>query len=161
MNTEMAGWKANLGVSEKQNRLIYANLLPKLAEKNQAYFGILYDGDRVVSIELSYVYLNTVYFAHGTYHPDYAHLSPGSVSTSKFIEYFHGKGYQDGDFLAGFAFYVNSWSERLEPTQDIEIFKVNRVFFYYAACSLLLKIKKKLLKLKSRLNTSPQNHAEN
>ncbi len=157
IKTELSSWKANMGVSDKKFSGIYAELLLKLARKNRVYFGVLYDGNDVVSIEMSYVYLNTVYFAHGTYNPAYRNLSPGSVSTSKFIEFFHGKNYIDGDFLAGYAFYISSWAERMESTKNIEVFKVNKFFFYCAFFSLLIKIKKKLIKYKKKLTGKKEN----
>lgn len=149
--TEQAGWKANEGVSQENNQKFYHDLLPKLAAKGQLFFGMMYDGDQVISAEISYTYLDRVYFALGTYHPDYKKLSPGAVSTSRFIQYFYDKGYTEGDFLAGFAHYVNPWSSRREKTVDVVIRRMGAKNGYLALRHLLTKTKRKikpLLKLK-------------
>ncbi len=122
--TERMGWKAGKGVSGERGLKFYRDLLPKLAAKGQVYFGTLYDGDAVISAEISYVFKDRVYFALGTYNPDYEKLSPGTVSTSRFIRYFYGKGYVEGDFLAGFAHYVEPWAHRIEKTVDITIHRM-------------------------------------
>ena len=127
-------------------------MLPRLAKNDQVVFGILYDGKVPVSVELSYIYRDTVYFAHGTYNPEYRKLSPGSVSTSKFIEYFCDKNYKDGDFLAGFAHYINDWAGTLLSTKDTVVYKLNGIFFYYAVCRIRQRIKGKLKSL-SNINT--------
>lgn len=140
---EKLGWKNNIGLSEPLGENFYRELLPRLAKDNRAFFGILYDGDTAVSVELSFVYGSTVYFAHGTFNPAYAKLSPGSVSTSKFIEYFCDQQYQDGDFLAGFAHYINDWAGAFVETKDTVVYKLNMIFFYYAARRLWNSIKKR------------------
>ncbi|TQV70986.1 GNAT family N-acetyltransferase [Aliikangiella marina] len=131
IQTERLSWKVNQGLSEETGEAFYRGLISRLAPKGQACFGILYDGNTPVSVELSFIYLDTVYFAHGTYNNEYKKLSPGSVSTSKFIEYFLEKNYRRGDFLAGFAHYINAWSSEIYPTKDTVVFKINPLFFYY------------------------------
>lgn len=149
---EKAGWKSNKGVSEAVGQQFYSELLPKLAQLKLACFGILYDGEQPVSTELSFVFLDTVYFAHGTYHPDYHHLSPGTVSTSLFIKHFYGKGYKSGDFLAGFADYVNPLAERVDKTKDTVVYKLNGIFFYYTYKVLLKKLRSKLKRIYHRFS---------
>ncbi len=119
--TEQAGWKAGTGITREHGLQFYQDLLPRLADKGQLYFGTMYDGDTVISTEISYVFMKRVYFAFGTYNPEYSKLSPGTVSTARFIGFFFGKGYEEGDFLAGFAHYVNPWTSHIEKTTNITI----------------------------------------
>lgn len=147
---EMMGWKANKGISSEGDNLLYSELLTKLAKKNQVYFGILFDGENIVAIELSYSYLDKIYFAHGTYNPEYSHLSPGSVSTGKFIEYFHEKNFTHGDFLAGYAHYIDPWAKEVEPSTNMMIIKINFTFFNYCFLKLLGLMRNKIRKLTKR-----------
>lgn len=131
--TEQMGWKAGTGITREHGLPFYQELLPKMAANGRVYFGMLYDGDTVVSAEISYVFADRVYFALGTYNPAYATLSPGTVSTSRFIRFFHDKGYVEGDFLAGFAHYINAWAYRTEKTANIAIRRIGWVNMYLAA----------------------------
>lgn len=141
---EAMGYKAGEGVSNEENQIFYHDLLPKLAQKGQVFFGMMYDGSNVISAEISYTYLDRVYFALGTYNPEYASCSPGTVSTSRFIQYFYGKGYKEGDFLAGFAHYVNPWACRQEKTTDVVIRRMGWKNWYVAARYIGRMIKNKL-----------------
>jgi hypothetical protein len=141
---ERLGWKAGKGISNASVIAFYQPLLVKLAHSGQAFVGILYDGNTPISVELTLTYHDQVYFAHGTYHPDYQHLSPGSVSTSRFLEYFFDKTYREGDFLAGFAHYLNPWASSLLATQNTIVYKINGLFIYFAMQRLWLKIKTRL-----------------
>jgi CelD/BcsL family acetyltransferase involved in cellulose biosynthesis len=156
IETEQKGWKGGLGISEAENQLFYGELIQRLAEKGQVHFGFISDGSRTVTAELTYTYLNTAYFAHGTYCDDYSHLSPGSVSTALSIKHFHHRGLVDGDFLAGFASYINPWSERYYTTKDTVIFKINRAFFIYAFVRIRQKFVGKAKSLAKRLLTPEQ-----
>ena len=149
---EKAGYKAGEGVSMPGNIPFYQDLLSRLAKKGQLFFGIMYDGETVISAEISYTYLDRVYFALGTYHPEYASFSPGTVSTSRFIQYFYNKEYVDGDFLAGFAHYVNSWAYRIEKTNNVTIRRMGWKNWYLAGLHLKRKMK---TKLKHLLNGIP------
>jgi hypothetical protein len=151
---EAMGYKAGEGVSNEANQIFYHDLLPKLAEKGQVFFGMMYDGAKVISAEISYTYLNRVYFALGTYNPEYASCSPGTVSTSRFIQYFYGKGYAEGDFLAGYAHYVNPWTCCQEKTRDVLIRRMGwknwYIAFRYAARRIKNKLKTTLWKLRTQ-----------
>ena len=50
--TELISWKAGRFVSHPDKQKFYHDLLPKLAEKNRLVFGMLYDGDKVDSVEV-------------------------------------------------------------------------------------------------------------
>ncbi len=143
---EQMGYKAGQGVSRKESIPFYHDLLPRMAERGELLFGMMYDGATVISAEISYVYQDQVYFALGTYNPEYSKLSPGTVSTARFIEYFHDKGFVEGDFLAGFAKYVNPWSFRIEKTVSVTIRQVNFKTGYLAARHLATTVKRKLKK---------------
>ncbi len=141
--TEMASWKAGEAVSHPATQKLYHELLPKLAAKNQVFFGMMYDGDTVISAEISYVLKDRVYFAHGTYNPAYSKLSPGSVSTGHFIKFFYGKGYVEGDFLAGYAHYINGWASRIEKTNNIIIRRMGWRNWFFAMRHMEKKLKLK------------------
>ncbi len=144
---EQMGYKAGQGVSRKESIPFYHDLLPRLAERGELLFGMMYDGDTVISAEISYVYQDQVYFALGTYNPEYSKLSPGTVSTSRFIEYFHDKGFVEGDFLAGFAKYVNPWASRIEKTVSVTVRRVSLKTGYLAARHLATTAKIKLKRI--------------
>jgi len=154
--TEQAGWKAGEGVSQSENQRFYHELLPKLAAKGQLFFGMMYDGDKVISAEISYVFMDRVYFALGTYNPDYKHLSPGTVSTSRFIRFFYDKGYVEGDFLAGFAEYVNPWACRIDKTINIAIRRMSCKTGYLALRHLMRMVKRKLKRVLEKRPTTAE-----
>lgn len=145
INVELGSWKANVGVSEPDGTLFYKELLPLLAEQNAVYIGILYDGKTPVSAEISYCYSNVVYFALGCYRDNYAELSPGSVSTSLFIEYFLDKDVSSGDFLAGFADYMNPLANKIEQTKNTVVYRINRMFIYFVYKTIVNKFIKLIL----------------
>lgn len=140
--TEKISWKQGGMVAKKGD--FYQELLPKLAEKQQLYFGMMYDGNTVVSIEVAYAYMDRVYFSHGTYSPDYADLSPGAVNSCWFIKSFHDRGFVEGDYLAGFADYVSPWAYRHEETVDIVIRRMGYKNWCLALIYLGKKVKGKL-----------------
>lgn len=140
IDVEMSGWKAGEGVSKPASQTYYRELLPKLAAKGQVFFCLMYDGDNVMTAELSFAYQQRVYFALGTYNDDYKKLSPGSVSAGKCIEFFFGKGYVDGDFLAGYASYINDWASEIDRTSNYTIRRLRLKTLYLAACHLKRKL---------------------
>ncbi|MDF7826773.1 GNAT family N-acetyltransferase [Pontiellaceae bacterium B12227] len=111
---ELISWKAGEYVAQEEKQKFYRELFPKFSAKGRLYFGILYDKDKPISVEVAYVFKDQVYFAHGTYDPDYAGLSAGTVNSSRLLEFFNGQGYLEGDFLAGYAGYNNPWASRIE-----------------------------------------------
>ncbi|VGO21294.1 GNAT family N-acetyltransferase [Pontiella sulfatireligans] len=139
IETEIRSWKEGEMVARHRN--FYQELLPKLMGKGQLYFGMMHDRDTVVSIEVAYVYLDRVYFCHGTYSPAYADMSPGMVNSCWFIKNFHGKGFVEGDYLAGFADYVNPWASRLERTENVVVRKMSWKNGYLAGFHLAKKVK--------------------
>ena len=144
IRTEKSSWKSEYGIGVC--REFYLEFLAELAKDNRLYFGFLYDGDTIISAEISYTYLDTVFFAHGAYDLDYKHFSPGTVSTSKSIQFFMDKGFKRGDFLAGYADYIEPWASLIEPTRRISIYnlKPSRVGRYSVV--LISKLVNKLLR---------------
>ncbi len=142
IETELGSWKE--GEMVAGNRAFYEELLPRLAKKRQLYFGMMYDGDAVVSIEVAYAFLDQVYFCHGTYSPDYAALSPGAVNSCWFIRYFHGKGFVEGDYLAGFSDYNKPWAYRIEKTANVVVRRMGWKNWCMAGLHLGKKVKTKL-----------------
>lgn len=151
IDTEKESWKRDNGVSAVQNQVFYYDLLPRMALENKAYIGILFDDKIPISVEIAYVYQNKVYMALGTYRTNYSALSPGTVSTSLFLKFFFDKGYSSADFLAGFADYINPLADRVEPTMNTVVFKVNGLFFYYVFRRLVLKCPYRLKVLIKRM----------
>ena len=142
IETEISSWKK--GEMVAGNRAFYKELFPRLAEKRQLYFGMMYDGDVVVSIEVAYAFQDQIYFCHGTYSSDYAALSPGAVNSCWFIRYFHGKGFVEGDYLAGFSNYNNPWAHRIEKTANVVIRRMNWKNWCLAGLHLGNKLRIKL-----------------
>lgn len=54
------------------------------------------------------------------------------VSTCLFLKHFFGKNYQDGDFLGGFAQYINPWASQLMPSKNLIVIRIGfkTVLFY-------------------------------
>ena len=142
--TEKISWKEGEMVAFHKD--FYAALLPRLARKGRVCFSIMYDGDAVVSVEMAYTYLDRVYFCHGTYAPDYAVHSPGMVNSCWFIRHFMGKGFEEGDYLAGFASYVDPWASRQELTSHVTVYRIGWKFGALVLFHMARKIKRKLVK---------------
>lgn len=130
--TELISWKAGEFVSEPDSQKFYRELFAKLAAKGRLYFGMMYDQEKVMSVEIAYIFKDRVFFAHGTYDPAYAELSPGTVNSSRLIQFFHGKGYVEGDFLAGYSSYNNPWASRIEKTSNVLIRRMGWRNFFLA-----------------------------
>jgi len=153
--TELISWKAGRFVSHPAKQKFYRDLLPKLAAKNRLVFGMLYDRDKVVSIEVAYLFSDRVFFAHGTYDPAYADLSPGTVNSGWLIRFLHGKGYTEGDYLAGFSSYNNPWACRIEQSVDVVVRRMGWKNWYLAGCHLASRLKRRA----ARFFTRPQDKA--
>ncbi|MDF7824723.1 GNAT family N-acetyltransferase [Pontiellaceae bacterium B12227] len=123
--TELVSWKAGEFVSNPDSQKFYHDLFPKMAAEKRLFFGMMYDREKVMSVEIAYAFKDRIFFAHGTYDPAYKDVSPGTVNSSRLIEFFHGKGYVEGDYLAGFSGYNNPWASRIEKTADIVIRRMN------------------------------------
>jgi hypothetical protein len=144
IETEIKSWKE--GEMVAYHRKFYADLLPKLAGQGKLWFGVMRDGDTVVSVEIAYSHLDKIYFSHGTYLPEYAEHSPGMVNSCWLIKHFHGKGFTEGDYLAGFADYVNAWVYRIERTRNVTIHRMGWRNQYLAAWHMLGKLKRRFQK---------------
>ncbi len=144
---ELISWKAGAYVATKEQQAFYRELWPRFSAKGRLYFGIMSEEDKVISVEVAYTFKDRVYFVHGTYDPDYAKLSVGTVNSSRLIEFFHGKGYVEGDFLAGYAGYNNPWASRIENTQNVVIRKMNGKNWYLAFRHLFKKVMQKVRRI--------------
>lgn len=141
--TELSSWKAGQAVSSEEHYQFYRDLFMSFATKKRIHFGTLYDGASVVSMEVAYTFNDRVFFAHGTYDPAYADLSPGAVNSCWFIRHFHGKGFVEGDYLAGYAHYNNPWACRIDKSVNVIIRKMNWKNWYLAFRHLVKKTCKK------------------
>ena len=121
---EQKSWKkGKTGISKNQQyKAFYSQFFSKIAAEGNLYFGFLTIDGQLVSAEIAYTNNATVYFCHGCYDQAYSKYSPGMVSTSHFIKYFYGEKYKEGDFLCGFAGYLNDWSDEILNTYKINIY---------------------------------------
>ncbi len=131
---EQKSWKkGKIGISSNpQNETFYRRLFERLEATENLQFGFLSVNGELVSGEIAYTMNDTVYFCHGCFDQAYNKYSPGMVSTSFFIKHFYGGRYKAGDFLCGYANYLNDWSDSLMKTYKIDIFmkrpKVRAIF---------------------------------
>jgi hypothetical protein len=124
---ESRSWKAakKIGVSSSVKKLkFYSDFFKRLSSHNQLFFGFLYVDEKLVSAEIAYTQNTNVYFSHGVFDKVYAKYSPGMVSTSLFLKYFIESEYKKGDFLGGFAHYVNPWASQLIKSNNITIYRL-------------------------------------
>ena len=123
MVLESKSWKAGkVGTSSSiKNRIFHTSLLGSLAAENMFRFGFLYIDQELISAEIAYVMDDKVYFCQGTFDLAFGQYSPGMVSTSLFIKYFYGKGFREGDYLCGYAHYINAWAKEIVQTYELMI----------------------------------------
>lgn len=138
--TEQASTKKEESLMRKEKQRFYRELFPKLAAKGRLWFAMLYDGDTVMAAHVSYVFGDRVYFALCTFNPEYRNFSPGLVLHFRFLQFFHGKGFSEGDFLAGYAHYLNPWASYSEKTVNIQVRKIGWKNGYVAMRHLMGKI---------------------
>jgi hypothetical protein len=154
---EGRSWKCGkIGVSRDERHLaFYRDLIPALAKKGQVHFGFLMSGNVTISGEIAYSFNDQVYFSHGAFDQDFSEFSPGIVSTGLLIGELTGKEFVQGDFLCGFAGYMNPWSSSLLKTHSFSVYKITPkmlyIFFVLATFKLFRPIKKWLMSLKNRL----------
>lgn len=133
IQVEQRSWKqGKIGINSDPRTLsFYRSLIQQL--NSDAYIGILYIDDLPVSAEIAYACNDSLYFCHGCYDQTIEKYSPGMISTSLFLKYFmDSKCFRQGDFLVGYAGYLNAWSDIQLHTQRIDIYKPNwvtRLFF--------------------------------
>ncbi len=132
---EKRSWKskAKVGIGKSPTTIaFYREYFEILAENNQLEFAFLSKADELVSAEIAYTFGSTVYFSHGCYSSSFKSLSPGMVSTCLFLKHYFGKNYQDGDFLGGFAQYINPWASQLMPSSNLIVIRIGfkTVLFY-------------------------------
>ncbi len=124
---ESRSWKADkkIGISRSTKYIdFYRQFFERLAAQNKLFFGFLYIGEQLVSAEIAYSCGDTVYFSHGAFDRTFGKYSPGMVSTSLFLKYFHESSYSKGDFLGGFSHYINPWASCIVPSYNQTIYRV-------------------------------------
>ena len=142
---ESKSWKSGkLGISRNANTYrFYQGICQSISESNTLAMkiGILYIDDTPISAEIAYTCNKDVYFCHGCYDEDYATYSPGMISTAYFIQSFMDKDYHTGDFLCGYADYLQAWSDNTIKTKQIDIYNNTlnvKVFFLIRGIRKLL-----------------------
>ena len=132
MDLEARGWKAGrVGIGKNlQTVAFYREFFPRIAASGALRFGFLFVDDEVIAAEVAYINQRTVYFAHGTYDERYAKYSPGMVSRSLFLRYFHGSQYDEGDYLAGYTGYLLPWADRIVPSYKVTVFRISAPVLY-------------------------------
>lgn len=161
---ESLSWKkGKVGVTKNAESCgFYKTLFERLSLKNKLLLGVLYLDDNkhligdlsadsladnkvtLVSAEIAYMQDDEVFFCHGCYNDNFKKYSPGMVSTSYFLKYFFTQDtYKRGDFLCGYAGYLDAWSQTVVETHCVDIYRTTfRVRF-----SFTLRILRKLIDL--------------
>ncbi len=132
---EKNSWKskAKVGIGKSPETIaFYKEYFNLLSKQDQLFYAFLYKGEQLVSAEIAYTLGTTVYFSHGCFNSQFKNLSPGMVSTCLFLKHFFNKHYQDGDFLGGFAQYINPWASELRPSKNLIVIRKNikTILFY-------------------------------
>jgi CelD/BcsL family acetyltransferase involved in cellulose biosynthesis len=142
LDIESRGWKAGqVGLGRDPDATaFYRDLFERLARRDALRFGVLSVDDEPVSIEIAYLEGERVYFSHGTFDEDYASYSPGMVSTCLFLEHFHGSGYVEGDYLAGYAGYMVPWCDELVESTKVMVYRISPAVIYVFATKLLERL---------------------
>lgn len=120
---EQKSWKkGEVGITKDPlSEDFHKFLFERCAKKDNIAFGFLMVDGEPVSAEIAYCQGNKVYFCHGCYDEKFKKYSPGMVSTSLFLKHFFNSPYLEGDFLSGFANYLNAWSDEILHTKHIEV----------------------------------------
>lgn len=154
---EGKSWKrGKIGVSKDEKHLaFYRDLIPTLARKGQVHFGFLMSGQATISGEMAYSFNDQVYFCHGTFDQDFSEFSPGKVSTGLLIGELTGKQFIQGDFLCGFAGYMNPWASSQLGTHALFVYKITPkmlyVFSILATFKVLRPIKQWFVSMKKKM----------
>ena len=124
-DVERRSWKAGrIGVSRNARALqFHQTLCPALAKRGRIVIAILFDGETPISAEIAYICRERVFFSHGAFDSGYADLSPGKISTGLFIGSFLQGQYRWGDFLAGFADYLEPWSDTTMTSREVFVYQ--------------------------------------
>ncbi len=124
---EQKSWKkGKVGISKNKFSInFYKRFCEKLNTSGNLQFGFLTIDDELVSAEIAYTQGNTVYFCHGCYDNNHKKYSPGMASTSYFIKHFYNSKYSRGDYLCGYAGYLNNWSDSVIKTNSLDIYRKN------------------------------------
>ena len=147
ISIEKSSWKrGKLGITKSPNTHdFYLEMANNL--KQDFYVGILYIQGEPVSGEIAYHCNGTVYFCHGCYAETFSRYSPGMISTSLFLKYFMQRDtFHHGDFLCGYAGYLNAWSDETVKTQRIDIYRPNWITGTFFALRAINKITPSFIK---------------
>jgi len=120
---EQKSWKkGEVGITKNPvSESFHKFLFERCAKNDKIAFGFLMVDGEPVSAEIAYCQGDAVYFCHGCYDEKFKKYSPGMVSTSFFLKHFFTSSYLKGDFLSGFANYLNAWSDEILRTKHVEI----------------------------------------
>jgi CelD/BcsL family acetyltransferase involved in cellulose biosynthesis len=150
LKLESRSWRKNtaVGISQsEQNISFHRRLFDALAQKSQLFFGFLYIEGELVAAEIAYTHDNTVYFTHGCYDESFKKFSPGMVSVSLFLKGFFNGQYKNGDFLGGFAHYINPWADHIVLSDRITVARVTPKVLLGCVFAVRAKLKLKLQNL--------------
>jgi hypothetical protein len=142
LEIERNSWKFGSQGISKNNEVknFYTALANRLPEK-QFYIGILSLDGKPVSGEIAYTQTDTGYFCHGWYESYYKTYSPGMVSTSLFIQFFMDSNtFSKGDFLCGYAGYLDAWSDNICHTQRVDIYRSSLVTYAFFFLRFIRKL---------------------
>lgn len=146
---EKKTWKHESGIdTDEKTKSFYHGLLGQLDYTNKLVFGFIFVDDKVIAADITYLHGDTAYFAHACFDPEYHRYSPSMVCSAFMLRHFYDTAYKTGDYLCGYAHYMNSWSDAIVETSHVHIFRPG------LAVALRLsgrRAKKILAWLKSRL----------
>ena len=138
IDLESRSWKyeQKIGISKHPDTIqFYREFFKYLAERNRLFVGFLKVDGEVISAEVAYTQGKQAYFSHGCYDDRFANYSPGMVSTAYFLQYFFEKDFEEGDYLSGYAGYLNDWADRIQKTMRVDIRQssINTRLFFASA----------------------------
>lgn len=149
---ERKTWKAESGIDSNANtRAFYQSVLAKLSEQRRLIFGFLFIDDKIIAAEIVYLHQDTAYFPHACFDPEYQQYSPSMIGNAWMLRHLYETPYQIGDYLCGYANYMNSWSDEIVETYDIYIYRLGPVVLLRLGFS---KIRQVLRAIKKRLRPS-------
>lgn len=133
IQVESQSWKGGkVGISSNEQMLNFYHDMATTLDKD-FYVGVLYVDDQPISAEIAYACNDLLYFCQGCFDQSMNKYSPGMVSTCLFLKHFMNDGrFKSGDYLCGYAGYLNAWSDEQVHTQRIDIYQPNwmtRLFF--------------------------------
>lgn len=119
-------WQADVVNDQKdfnctKLKKFYEQVGRKLITKNLLDVCLLKVEGQLIAFELNLCDDRSVYLMMGSYHPDFAHWSPGNAILSEIIQDGFKKGYQRLEFGGDFLEYKKLWAKHSEFAYSLKI----------------------------------------